>query len=51
MTSHKTFYMCSVIFVDCQMRRDVMSKRMDKIVLGIIIALTCEAFMTKPTTY
>lgn len=51
MTSHKTFYMCSVIFFDCQMRRDVISKRMDKFVLGIIIELTYEAFITKPTTY
>lgn len=51
MTNHKTFYMCSVILVDCQMRRDVMSKRMDTFVLGIITALTCEAFITEPTTY
>lgn len=46
--NHKTFHMCSVIFVDCQMRRDAMSKIMGKFVLGIIIVLICKAFITEP---
>lgn len=48
--NHKTFYMCSVVFVDCQMRRDAMSTIMGKFVLGIIIMLICKALIIEPIT-